>query len=216
VAAIEGTAAATVDLGKELNPGERAVALRFQDDPTASVAYLVQPGDRVDLIVTLANVPVGFTLTLDGGSKTPSDVPSGAQGNAGGTGYQVIPPDKLNRTTAKVLFQNLRVVFARQEVTAPPTQNGATPAPGSLTPTAETVILALNAQQAEAWAFVQAQIAAAATTPTDATPRFYLALRSPQDAQASPDNTTGIVLRGLIDDYGVLPPRLLIVQQQGR
>lgn len=215
-AAIEGTAAAVVDIGKELSPGERAVALRFENDPSASVAYLVQPGDRVDLIVTISNLPVGFTFSLDGGSKTPSDVPAGGQGNAGGTGVQILPADKLNRTTAKVLFQNLRVVYARQEVTAPPAQGGATPAPGSLTPTAETVILALNAQQAEAWSFVQAQIAAAATTPTDATPRFYLALRSPQDAQASPDLTTGIVLRSLIDDYGVLPPRLVIVQQQGR
>jgi Flp pilus assembly protein CpaB len=208
-AAIEGSAAATVDLAKELNPGERAVALRFDNDPSASVAFLVQPGDRVDVIVTVTNVPVGFTFSLESGSKTPSDVPAGVQGNAGGTGFQVIPPDKANRSTAKLLFQNIRVVYARQDVAAPP--QGQTPAPGSLTPTAETVILALNPQQAEAWSFIQTQTGAA-----DATTKLYLALRSPQDAQASPDTTTGVVLRTLIDAYGVLPPRLVIVDQQGR
>jgi len=215
-AAIEGTAAAVVDLGKELNPGERAVALRFfenQDPNVASqvVAYLVQPGDRVDVIVAFANLPVGFTVPLQGGSTTNSDVPSGAVGNAGGTGFQLIPADKINRTSAKLLFQNVRVVYAKQEVTAPATQGGATPAPGSLVINGETVVIALNAQQAEAWSYIQTQVGIA-----DATTKIFLALRSPQDAQASPENTSGIILRNLIDDFGVLPPRLVVVDQQGR
>lgn len=208
---------ATIDVSRELKPGEHAIAVQMAD-PNAGVAFLIQSGDRIDVIVTLSNLPIGFTFNLEGGGRIAPDVPNpnGApppQGPSGGTGFQLIGPDKINRTTAKVLIQNVRVVYARSEVIVP-SQSQGTPPPGSETTVSQTLVLALTAQQAELWSFIQTlTIPASATDPVA---KFFLALRSPEDAQATADITSGIVLRTLLDDYNVLPPRLIVVENQGR
>jgi hypothetical protein len=70
------------------------------------------------------------------------------------------------------------------------------------------VILAVTAQQAEVIKF--AQVEASSNTATgDANMPITLILRAPADASAPPDKTSGIVLKTLIDQYGVLPPVLL-------
>lgn len=202
-----GTTAA-VDIPKELKAGERAVALQIAD-PNNGVGFLVQSGDRVDVIVGLENIPIGFLFNLDPGNKTPADVPGGGViGPAGGTGFQLIPADKINSTSAKLLIQNVRVVYAQAQPVAVAQGAQGTPPPGSqgLSPGPQLVILAVNAQQAEVVRYVLLQGPNA----------IFLALRSPVDAEASPDTTTGMVLRTLLDDYGVLPPRLVVTPDKGQ
>ena len=65
------------------------------------------------------------------------------------------------------------------------------------------VILAVTAQQAEVIKYAQVNAADNADTP------ISLILRAPADASAPPDKTSGIVLKTLLDQYGVLPPVLL-------
>ena len=211
--AITGAQAVAVDVARELKPGERAVALQVSD-PNVGVGFLIQSGDRVDLIVTVQNLPVGFLFGLDPGKKTLPDVPrpDGApqpQGPAGDTGFQVIASG--NKTSAKLLIQNVRVVYAKSDVVAQPQGAEVTPEPGSQQVLAQLLVLAMTAQQAEVLSFVQTQAGAA-----DTTAKIFLAIRAQEDAEASPDITTGVVLRTLLDEYGVLPPRLVIVENQGQ
>jgi Flp pilus assembly protein CpaB len=212
----------TVDVAGELKPGERAIALQF-DDPNRAVGFLVQAGNSVDVIVTLQHLPVGFTFDLDSGKKITPDVPvpngnPAPQGGAGGTGFQLVPGTSIEASTAKLLIQNARVVFAQAQQAAEPTPS-ASPGVGPLVVPGGPVlvVLAVNAQQAEVLEYVQSLISGPVTGGTaPVTALISLAIRSPQDAQASPDNTTGVILRTLLDAYGVLPPRLVIVGNQGR
>jgi Flp pilus assembly protein CpaB len=208
----------TVDIAGELKPGERAIALQF-DDPNRAVGFLVQAGNSVDVIVTLQHLPVGFTFDLDSGKKITPDVPvpngnPPPQGGSGGTGFQLVPATAIDASTAKVLIQNVRVVFARAQPVAQPTAASASPTPPTeVVPGGPVlVVLAVNAQQAEVIEYIQSLIGA----PAPVTAQVSLAIRSPQDAQASPAITTGVVLRTLIDAYGVLPPRLVVVPNEGR
>jgi Flp pilus assembly protein CpaB len=214
----------TVDIAGELKPGERAIALQF-DDPNRAVGFLVQAGNSVDVIVTLQHLPIGFTFDLDSGKKITPDVPvpngnPAPQGGAGGTGFQLIPGTAIDASTAKLLIQNARVVFAQAQPAAQPTA-AATASPGTVEAVVPggpvLVVLAVNAQQAEVIEYVQSLVAGTAVQGAPGlTALISLAIRSPQDAQASPDNTSGVVLRTLLDAYGVLPPRLVVVPNQGR
>jgi Flp pilus assembly protein CpaB len=226
-AAIEGpSGAAPVDVAGELKPGERAVAVQVTD-PNLGVGFLIQSGDRVDLIIGLDHIPVGFTFPLTPGQKIVSDIPHAPLGNAGNTGYQEIPiallpgSNGIDTTSAKLMIQNVRVVYAKVQPTPAAAAEGAqgTPAPGSggLSAGPELIVLAVTAQQAEVINFVQAHTQALSPDyPGGLVTSVTFAIRSPQDAEASPDVTTGIILRTLLETYGVLPPRLLIVPDQGR
>lgn len=207
--AVITAAAQVVEVAKELRPGERGVAI--QVDELSGVGTLIQPGDRVDVIVGIpkANLPVGFLFNLDPGQDTVSDVPRSAPGpiigSAGTTGFQIIPAETINATTVKLMVQNVRVVATL--VSAAPSRPAAegTPAPAepTLSGRLQLVILAVSAQDAEVIRFALME------------GTVYMALRSNQDAEASPDVTSGIVLRNLIDTYGVLPPRLIVTEDKG-
>ena len=188
-AAIQGPTAAALDVAKELMPGERAMAI--QVDELTGVGTLIQPGDRVDVVLA---------FTSDQEIPVNPFPPQGGQ-------FPVCFEDVLckdgnivwNSGSVKVILQNLRVVGTLY--TAGPTQargGEATPSPApgtSLTGRTELVIVAVTAQQAEVLRF--GQLLSAPMT---------MLLRAPADAQATPDITTGIVLKILVDEYGVLPP----------
>jgi Flp pilus assembly protein CpaB len=217
-AAITGVAG-VVDVAGELKPGERAFALQL-DDPNDSLGFLIQPGDRVDVIVTLHHIPIGFLFNLDPNQKIITDTPIGpgpVVGPAGGTGFQLVRGN--DDSSAKLLIQNVRVVYAKVEPQAQSQSGQGTPPPGSggLLAGPQLIILAVNAQQVEVLGFVKEHLQGQDPDyPAGMVSNITLALRSPEDAEATPDITTGIVLRSLLDDYGVLPPRLVIVGDQGR
>ena len=178
------------NLGKDLPAGFVAVAVRV--DALTGVGTLINAGDRVDVLVTLAITPV----TVTPGLVTPGEA---------ATPPQVTKQEALTGNSAKLLLQNMEVRGTIATVVAPTDGTTAT-AVDPLT-TQQIVILAVTPQQAEVIQFAQQQ----ALTMPSALPNnnLTLILRSPKDKDAPPVTTTGVVLDTLIKDYGVLPPGIL-------
>ena len=122
----------------------------------------------------------------------------------------------LNSTSVKLLLQGLQVMGTLLPPVAPPPANGtaASPAPSggtsgpstALNGQQEIVVLAVSGQQSEVLKFAQMD------------GNVTLALRSPADfidpttGQPLPPvstQTTGIILKTLVDSYGVLPPQII-------
>jgi Flp pilus assembly protein CpaB len=189
--AISGTGSIAVDIAGELNPGERAMAISV--DELHGVGTLIQPGDRVDVVFTFTSVgadpeiPVVLLVPRSANFTCPDNKLACDLGL------------KSNPVSVKVVVQNVRVVGTL--LSGPNTQAGGaqtTPPPDAgpvLTGRTELVMLAVNAQQAEVLRYGQ----------TLASPMTLL-LRSPQDAAAAADDTSGIILKNLLEEYGVLPP----------
>jgi len=178
--------------------GLRSIAV--QVDQLTGVGTAIKTGDFVDVIIGLTGTD--FPVTgLDGA---------------------LVPATTINSNSAKVLIQGLQVTgtllppVATTEAT-PSASPGTGGNPIALTPQGEIVILAGTAQQVEAIKFVQM------SDPQNSNQRtITLVLRSPDDfidpatGAALPPvevKTTGIILKTLVDSYGVLPPE--VVQTQG-
>ena len=185
--------------------GLRAMAV--QVDQVTGVGTLIHTGDKVDLII---GVKIQTTV-FDPTDKTKTKI------------LKVGDP----APSVKMIIQNLRVLGT---LLPPPTQQaaqqqqqpGASPSPGvqqqpatTLNGQQEIVVVAVTANQAEAIRYAQLY-----------TDPMALVLRSPKDyvavdASGSPivgaspvvppfEQTDGMVLRILVDKYGVLPPNLLV------
>ena len=185
--------------------GLRAMAI--QVDQVTGVGTLIHTGDKVDLVIGLKIQ----TTVFDPADKTKTKI------------LKVGDP----APSVKMIIQNLRVLGT---LLPPPTaqaqqqqqQPGASPSPGvqqqpatTLNGQQEIVVVAVTANQAEAIRYAQLY-----------TDPMALVLRSPKDyvavdASGSPvvgaspvvppfEQTDGMVLRILVDKYGVLPPNLLV------
>ena len=185
--------------------GLRAMAI--QVDQVTGVGTLIHTGDKVDLVIGLKIQ----TTVFDPADKTKTKI------------LKVGDP----APSVKMIIQNLRVLGT---LLPPPTaqaqqqqqQPGASPSPGvqqqpatTLNGQQEIVVVAVTANQAEAIRYAQLY-----------TDPMALVLRSPKDyvavdasgspiVSASPvvppfEQTDGMVLRILVDKYGVLPPNLLV------
>ncbi len=162
-----------------------------QVDQVSGVGTLIKTGDYVDMVAGVST----------GDNKFPVLDPLT---NA------LVPPPNYDHTSVKTLIQSIQVVSTL--LPPPPTAatGTASPAPApagggetALNGQQEIVILALTTQQAEVVKFAQMDGS------------ITLALRSPKDfvdASGNPiipdaGKTTGIILKTLITDYGVLPPQ---------
>ncbi|HEY7736754.1 MAG TPA: Flp pilus assembly protein CpaB [Candidatus Limnocylindrales bacterium] len=179
------------NVAEQIPLGNRAIAV--QVDQVSGVGTLIQPGDRVDMIIGFASdkFPV---ISIDPQAQD-------------GSGVTVV--SGLNNTSVKMLLQGMQVIGTLlPPPTAPaegqaPAEGGETPA--TLTGQQEIVLLSVTAQQAEVIKFAQ----------LDGT--ISLVLRSLEDFQdengqpvepvLSP--TTGVTLKVLVDEYGVLVPQLV-------
>ena len=105
-------------------------------------------------------------------------------------------------TTVKMplILQEIQIIGTIDAVAPAPAQGAApTPsAPPTITGQSKLLILAVTPQQAEVLLFAR-------TTGT-----LDVVLRSPQDATVTAV-TDGVILKTLIDKYGVIPPNLIIV-----
>ncbi len=202
------------------------VAMAVQVDQVSGVGTIINAGDFVDMVT-------GVTGT----DKIPVDIaPVPAAPRAGGSpAPRGLTPEvrPYNPTTVKTLIQGIQVLGTL----LPPASsgNGGQPAPSGQPSTTlngqqQIVILAVTTQEAEVIKFAQID------------GNISLVLRSSDDCQApspgpsesaspSPSpaafpsatptptsscpvvTTTGITLRKLIDDLGVLPPQLVEVIQ---
>ncbi len=169
-------------------PGMRAIAI--QVDQVSGVGTVIQPGDIVDMLV-------GFT-----GDKFPV--------------VTVNPEDEsitvvagLNTTSVKLLVQGMQVLGTL--LPPPPVDAQGNPVVNedgtALTGQQEIVIVAATPQQAEIIKFAQLDGS------------ISLVLRSLDDFERDPvtnellprlpDATTGVILKTLVDEHGVLVPQLL-------
>ena len=178
--------------------GLRAIAV--QVDQVTGVGTVVKTGDYVDLIagVTGDKFPV---ITVN-----PSD-------------DSVTVVSGLNSTSVKVLLQGLQVLgtllppAAQTTTTGGDTGDNGTGTGGNpsqpstaLNGQQQIVILAVDAQQAEVIKFAQLDTS------------ISLVLRSPLDfadpvtgeaVSPLPTTTTGVILKTLVDTYGVIPPEVV-------
>ncbi len=163
--------------------------ISVQVDQVSGVGTLINKGDYVDLLVGFQSgtFPV-VTINPNDGSITPV---------AG-----------LNSTSVKLLLQGMQVVGTL--LPPAPQTEGQQPAQGgggtTLTGQQEIVILAVTPQQAEVIKFAQLDGS------------ISLILRSAKDfvdpvthqpITPPADPTTGVVLKTLVDEYGVLVPQLI-------
>jgi pilus assembly protein CpaB len=182
------------DVAHLLDPGLRAIAV--QVDQSTGVGTLINVGDRVDLVVGFTGADKFPVVTIDGVTHALTTV-SG-----------------INSTSVKLILQNMQVIGTLVPPT-PVATTGSTGSTGQPTATAPTtsltgqqelVILAVTPQQAEVIKFAQLD------------GQISLVLRSPKDfldangapLAPPPDQTSGIILKTLIDNFGVLPPQVIV------
>ncbi len=178
--------------------GQRAIAVRV--DQISGVGTVIKNGDYVDAIVGLTEEQFLSIKALPGNTDEALVTAPGPKG-----------------ATTKVLLQGMQVLGALLPPVAPPAEaapaaSGApTPPPGTTTlnEQQEIVILSVTAQQAEVIRYAQLQANPLLT--------LSLILRSPDDfidpvthqpLSPAPANveTTGVTLKILLDQHGVLPP----------
>jgi len=172
-------------------------------DQTTGVGTLIKSGDYVDLVMGLTGaetVPlVEISTTAPRGNATPPPSTGPAYTNTD------IP---YNSTTVKVLAEGLQVLATLLPPPPAATGDNSTGSGTSLgTDQQEMVIVAATVQQAEVIKFAQMQ------------GDISLVLRATADCQTANGQatpcpivpTTGITLRVLVDDYGVLPPQIVQV-----
>ncbi|MBA2556100.1 MAG: Flp pilus assembly protein CpaB [Chloroflexi bacterium] len=192
--------AQSAEILRSLEAGMRAMAV--QVDQVTGVGTLIQPGDRVDVIIAVSDDDAKYPVVgLD---------PTAVDGEAV---WVKVEDGMYNGTSVKVLIQNVQVigtllpapVETGQEQAPPPADetDPAAPEPESGTGLTEeqqqVAILAVTPQQVELIRFAQLD------------GNLSLVLRSPADAETDPDETTGITLAELMTDYGVIKPELLEV-----
>jgi Flp pilus assembly protein CpaB len=144
------------------------------------VGNLVQVGDNVDVLITLGAAAFPVVQVLRDGTIT---VVTG-----------------LNATSVKLplLLENVQILGTIDAPVAAPA-NGAAPAasgPPTLSDVNKLLILSVTPAQAEVLLFAR-------TTGT-----LDVVLRSPLDTNATVA-TDGVILKTLIDKYGLLPPQLV-------
>jgi pilus assembly protein CpaB len=174
-------------IAKDLPAGLVAVAVRI--DAVTGVGTLILPGDRVDVVVTLG---IAQTLLVPGAE--PSAPP------------QAVDLPGLSGDSSKVILQNIEV----RGVLGASASSGTTDTTGTapdLTGAQQVVILGMTPQQAEVVQFLQQDAKAMGTALSGN--NITLVLRSPKDKDAAAVETTGVVLKTLIEGYGVLPPQIV-------
>jgi pilus assembly protein CpaB len=173
-------------------PGRRAITV--QVDQVTGVGTVIKTGDYVDMVVGIRadKFPVITTNPQD-------------------DTFTVVAG--INGTSVKLLLQGMQVLGTL--LPPPPAQaqgQEGQPAQGetgtALTGQQEIVALSVDAQMAEVIKFAQmdGEISLILRSADD-----FLdpATGQPIDPPPLPDPTTGIILKGLVDRYGVLPPELI-------
>lgn len=162
--------------------GKRAMTIQVNE--LTGVGNLVDTGDTVDLVISLRGDAFPVVQVLNDGSIT---VVAG-----------------INPLSVKLplLLEDVQIIGVLEQPAPPPpaAANGA-PAPSvapGITGLSKILILAVTPAQAEVLLFAR-------TTGT-----LDVVLRSPTDAGVTVE-TTGVILKTLVDKYGILPPEIVQV-----
>ena len=163
-------------------PGERAFAIQVNE--LTGVGNLVDVGDNIDLLISLSGGAFPVVQVLDDGSVT---VVAG-----------------INPLSVKlpVLLQDVQIIgVITQAAPAPAEGAEGQPAPSAapvISGASKILILSVTPDQAEVLLFAR----------TSGT--LDVILRSPADAGVTVD-TSGVILKTLVDQYGILPPEIVQV-----
>lgn len=168
-------------------PGLRAISV--QVDQVTGAGTLIRTGDYVDALVGFQQFKL---IQVDPETE------------------QITPVPDVSPTTVKLLLQGLQVVGTL--LPPPPADTGTEgedtgDAGTALTGQQEIVILAGTAQQVEVIKYAQldGSVSLVLRSPVD--------FRDPADPTKpivpAPDVTTGVILKTLVDEYGVLVPQLV-------
>lgn len=173
------------ELVKSLQPGLRAIAVPLTT--VDAVGGLLQGGDFVDVLISLE----------DGDGTLPVGIVNPYQSPGFGNADPVVPVDDYtNNTSVKVVVQNVQVLAS---IVAAPTEPTNVVGAASTPQPDVVVLLAVTPQQAEIVRFSQLD------------GNVSLALRAPADSTAAAIDTSGITLKQLVDQYGVLKPEPVTV-----
>jgi len=189
------TTGTTTDVTQSLGGGKRAIALPL--DKASAVAYLIQPGDWVDVMIALENKDETNPVVVPNPHYNQSV--SGPDGTSTDTTPYIKLNDYLNSTTVKVLVQNVQVLAVVQESVAP--QTNVVQAPTTSNGPTFIAVLAVSPQQSELLRYAQLD------------GNVSLVLRSPADQGAADVATSGITLHELVSKWGVLPPVPVVPNQ---
>jgi len=163
-------------------PGERAFAIQVSE--LTGVGNLVDVGDNIDLIISLRGDAFPVVQVLDDGSVT---VVAG-----------------INPLSIKLplLLQDVQIIGTIESAPpAPATDAQGQPLPSAapvLTGASKLLILSVTPAQAEVLLFARSAGV------------LDVILRSPADAGQTVE-TTGVILKTLVDLYGILPPEIVQV-----
>jgi Flp pilus assembly protein CpaB len=174
------------EIASNLAPGQRAMAIAI--DPLSAVGSLIQVGDYVDVMLAMTDQPDP--------TKFPVMAPFT---NEDGLPVSSVGGDGINNTSVKVLVQNVQVLGIVSPPLGPEGGNEIDPVTGLPLSGRGIAIISVTPQEAEIIRFTQLD------------GNLSLIMRSPQDAAAADESTTGITLRQLVDLHGVLPPRPVVI-----
>lgn len=166
-------------------------AISVQVDQVSGVGTLIKSGDYVDMVVGFASDK--FPVV----TQNPVD-----------DSFQVV--GGLNGTSVKLLLSGMQVLGTL--LPPPTTDTSGQPAPSggpttNLNGQQEIVILAVNAQQAEVIKF--AQLDGSISLILRSVDDFLDPVTGESIPVVVPPTTTGIILKTLVETYGVLPPELV-------
>ena len=171
-----------LDVTTGLKAGQRAMAVAVNS--LSGVGSLIQAGDFVDVMLSITDQPDPNKAPVVAEFRDPAGLP-----------VTKLQDEWLNNTTIKVLVQNVQVLGTiLPSVSTDEAQAAQEDQPQNL------AILSVTPQQAELIRFAQLD------------GNLYLLLRSPEDVAAVDVETTGVTLRELVDQWGVLPPRVIITR----
>ena len=178
------------------------VGIAVQVDQVTGVGTLIKPGDRVDVVTGFSTFPL---VVYGGPSASPrAAAPAGSPEASAKTLDLQYDPNSIKTVVEGLQVLGTLLPPASQQAAAASGQ----PASGtSLNGQQEIVILAATSQQAEAIRFAQVSgtIALVLRSSTDCTATDGTATSCPIIP------TTGITLRKMVDDFGVLPPQIVEV-----
>ena len=167
---------------QSLQSGLRAIAVPLST--VDSVGALLQAGDYVDVIISLRDTDGLNPIVV-------------ANPGAGQTSVDGSQPDPyisldayLNNTSVKVVVQNVQVLAVMPRSIDQSNNNQ----PVTQQPDV-VVVLAVTPQQSEVVRFAQLD------------GNISLVLRAPGDNGAADTTTSGMTLKELVDNWGVLPPK---------
>ena len=187
----------------QLQPGEKAIA--FQVDRVTGLDFLIQPGDHIDVVLAQDVAPLQETQeSIDARDANPDLQPR----------YETVT-GLSNVRTVKTILQDRRVLYVSATrirsvqtgtPSASPGQQGSQQAQQQI----ENVIIVFagNDQDAELIKFAQRDLGEVGGLTA------VLRRIADTDEEVPAEDTTGITLKLLIEEYGVPVPDIIVLQPE--